>query len=120
MAPLSVWHPADDYFGTGRFELLVCFLRGERRSVMTRRKVSMAFVVVVLVAFTWISGAMAQNANGATPADPWPRPFKLKNADVLVYQPQVDSWESNMLNFRAVLSITPAGSKREVLGVIWA
>jgi hypothetical protein len=91
-----------------------------RRSVMTRRKVSMAFVVVVLVAFTWISGAMAQNANGATPADPWPRPFKLKNADVLVYQPQVDSWESNMLNFRAVLSITPAGSKREVLGVIWA
>ena len=80
----------------------------------------MAFVVVVLVGFTWISEALAQNANGATPADPWPRPFKLKNADVLVYQPQVDSWESNMLNFRAVLSITPAGSKREALGVIWA
>src|SRR4030095_4544343 len=67
-----------------------------------------------------MSSVLAQNQNGATPADPWPRQFKVNNANVLVYQPQVDSWENNILSFRAVVSVTPNGSKQETLGVIWA
>jgi hypothetical protein len=67
-----------------------------------------------------MSSALAQSPNGAAPGDPWPRQFKLNNAAVLVYQPQVDSWENNILSFRAVVSITPNGSKQEILGVIWA
>jgi hypothetical protein len=85
---------------------------------MTSRR----FIVVALVmvsAWVWTSPALAQG-NGGQPADPWPRQFKLNNATALVYQPQVDSWENNMLNFRAVVSITPSGSKQETLGVIWA
>src|SRR5215813_14106927 len=70
-------------------------------------------------ALVWLGAALAQG-NAPTPADPWPRQFKLQNATALVYQPQVDSWEGNILNFRAVVSITPTGSKQEVLGVIWA
>src|SRR5215475_1594349 len=86
---------------------------------MTRRKNLVAFTFVVLVTLASIGLAQAQG-NGAQPADPWPRQFKLSNATALVYQPQVDSWENNMLNFRAVVSITPNGAKQEILGVIWA
>jgi hypothetical protein len=86
---------------------------------MTSRKIFPAIAFVFLGALAWINLAGAQG-NGAKPADPWPRQFKLSNATALVYQPQVDSWENNMLNFRAVVSITPSGSKQEILGVIWA
>src|SRR5215470_14068828 len=86
---------------------------------MTRRKNLVAFTLVALVTLASIGSAQAQG-DGAQPADPWPRQFKLSNATALVYQPQVDSWTDNMLNFRAVVSITPNGAKQETLGVIWA
>jgi len=86
---------------------------------MTNRKILVAIAFVVLGAMALTNPAWAQG-NGAQPADPWPRQFKLSNATALVYQPQVDSWENSMLNFRAVVSITPSGSKQEILGVIWA
>src|SRR5262245_22469282 len=86
---------------------------------MTGKKILRAFTFVVLTTLASIGSAQAQ-ANGAQPADPWPRQFKLSNATALIYQPQVDSWENNMLNFRAVVSITPNGAKQEILGVIWA
>ena len=67
---------------------------------MTNRKILVAIAFVVLGAMALTSPAWAQG-NGAQPADPWPRQFKLNNDTALVYQPQIDSWENNMLNFRA-------------------
>src|SRR5215467_6638672 len=89
---------------------------------MSHRKILVVavFVVFALVALLGRASAQATNGNGAGPGDPWPRQFKLKNATVLVYQPQVNSWQMNILDFHAVVSITPTGSKRETLGVIWA
>ena len=87
---------------------------------MSRRRDLTAILLMLFFAAASLSSALAQSSGPASPADPWPRAFKLNNADVLVYQPEVESWEWNMLNFRAVLSITPTSSKREVLGVIWA
>jgi len=56
----------------------------------------------------------------AIPADPWPRKVDLANASVLVYQPQVNKWEGNQLDFRAALAIQPVGAKEETFGVIFA
>jgi len=90
--------------------------------VMSNKKIFAVTAFVVLCVLASLRAVSAQGTGGNTPGpgDPWPRQFKLKNAAVLVYQPQVDSWEANMLNFRAVVSITPTGSKQEILGVIWA
>ena len=87
---------------------------------MSRRKDLLLIFLLLFGTLVSMSSALAQNTNGAAPADPWPRQFKLNNAAVLVYQPQVDSWENNILSFRAVVSITPNGTKQEILGVIWA
>src|SRR5262245_38246338 len=62
--------------------------------------------------------ALAQSVP-PSPADPWPRELTLSNAKVLVYQPQINSWEGNKLDFRAVLAITPTGTKQEIFGVVF-
>ncbi|MGD0885189.1 MAG: autotransporter [Thermodesulfovibrionales bacterium] len=79
------------------------------------------FFIVSAVVFAATSGAFAQSgAGGATPVtDTWPREFKLSKATLLVYQPQIDTWEGDILNFRAVLGVKPKGSKEEIFGVIW-
>ena len=66
-------------------------------------------------------GAPAPQPATSPPAsvDPWPRQFTLGNAVVLVYQPQVERWEGNRLDFRAAVAAKASGSNAETFGVIW-
>ncbi len=52
--------------------------------------------------------------------DPWPREYQLPSAKLLVYQPQVESWQGNQISFRAAVEATPPGAKEPDFGVIWA
>ena len=52
--------------------------------------------------------------------DPWPRPIALSNANVLVYQPQVASWDGNVIKFRSAIALRATGAKTETFGVVWA
>ena len=54
------------------------------------------------------------------PADPWPRDVSISNAAVLVYQPQINKWDGNQIDFRCALAIKPTGAKDESFGVIFA
>jgi len=65
------------------------------------------------------AGANAPAAATALPADPWPRQFELAKASVLIYQPQINSWQGNKLDFRAAVAIRPAGGKEESFGVVF-
>ncbi|HTO48546.1 MAG TPA: carbohydrate-binding family V/XII, partial [Burkholderiales bacterium] len=62
--------------------------------------------------------AQGANAQAQTPADPWPRDIQLSNAVVTVYQPQVEKWEGDTLQFRAAVAAKPSGNN-ETFGVIW-
>src|SRR5215472_8736285 len=72
--------------------------------------------------FMLASTSYAQTAPAASPlpADPWPRDLSVSNAAVLVYQPQVNKWEGNQIDFRAALAIKPTGAKDETFGVVFA
>jgi hypothetical protein len=68
-------------------------------------------------------GATAQTPAAATaklPADPWPRDVSISNAALLIYQPQVNSWVDNKLDFRSAMAIKPTGAKEETFGVVFA
>ena len=39
---------------------------------------------------------------------------------MLVYQPQINKWEANRIDFRSALAIKPTGAKEETFGVIFA
>ena len=52
-------------------------------------------------------------------AGAWPREINANGATVLVYEPQIDRWQSNRLEARAAVSVQPAGAPQPSYGVIW-
>src|SRR5687768_1594738 len=50
--------------------------------------------------------------------DPWPRVLDLANAQVLLYQPQVNKFDGNQLDMRAALSLIASGTKEQRFGVM--
>jgi hypothetical protein len=82
--------------------------------------ISALLVGVVSVGLHVHSFAQAPASAAALPADPWPRDISLSNAALLVYQPQVEKWEGNRIDFRAAVAIKPTGAKEETFGVVFA
>ncbi len=67
---------------------------------MVRRRGATAIAFIFIGWLMGIGAARVHTATGATPVgDQWPREFKLTNATLLVYQPQVNSREGNLLDF---------------------
>jgi hypothetical protein len=79
-------------------------------------------LAILACSAAWLWGVDAASAQqpGQLPADPWPREIAVANAKLLVYEPQVNSWSGNTLDFRAAVAVRPAGAKPEIFGVIWA
>ena len=85
---------------------------------MKNRSALSLFVFVVTA--LWLGSAALAQGPGKPPPDPWPRVVDLSNAQVLVYQPQVNQWIDNQIDFRAALAIKPTGAKDETFGSIVA
>jgi hypothetical protein len=51
--------------------------------------------------------------------DGWPRVVDLPEGRIVVYEPQVESLQGNILKGRGALSLTPKGKKDPVFGAIW-
>ena len=64
--------------------------------------------------------AGAPRSQAGIPADSWPRQIDLTTGTVLMYQPQVNTWVGNQIDFRSALAIMPKGGKQESFGVIFA
>ncbi|HQR10388.1 MAG TPA: hypothetical protein PLW68_03580 [Casimicrobiaceae bacterium] len=80
----------------------------------------------LLSASAWAATALPAKASPPATAPPsaaalsWPREVKLPGAAILIYQPQINSWTENKLDFRAALAIKPDGADNEAFGVIFA
>ena len=90
-------------------------------------KTSIALACAVISAASLFAGVTSVSAQAPAaaaapivPADPWPRVVDLGNGQVLVYQPQVNKWVDNQLEFRAALAIKPTGATEETFGSIVA
>jgi hypothetical protein len=79
-----------------------------------------ALVLIVSMLAAPVSVLAQASPVGTPPPDSWPRGLDLGDAQVLAYQPQINSWTDNQLNFRAALAIRPAHAKSETFGVIFA
>ena len=56
----------------------------------------------------------------ALPAeDDWPREIETEKGRVVVYQPQVDSFEKNIMEGRAAVSVLLIDSEAPVFGAVW-
>src|SRR5437764_12562614 len=82
--------------------------------------IAIAVVAATLAGAPEVSIAQPAAPASALPADPWPRDLSLSNAALLVYQPQVNKWDGNQIDFRAALAIKPTGANDETFGVVFA
>ncbi len=51
--------------------------------------------------------------------DSWPREISIPEARVMLYQPQVESFEGDNLTGRAAVSVTPTGETEPIFGAVW-
>jgi hypothetical protein len=81
------------------------------------------FLSVVIVASILIlpifAAAPDKSATASKPVDPgWPRQFKGNGQELVVYQPQVDSWDDySKLHYRAAISFKAGSGEKEIYGV---
>ena len=88
---------------------------------MKRQRIFAAIVFTILSELVWMGASWAQGAGGAVAvSDVWPLQFKVNNATLLVYQPQINSWDGNVLEFRAAVGVKTAEATQETFGAIWA
>jgi hypothetical protein len=59
-------------------------------------------------------------AQGSATPDVWPRSYNISDATLRVFQPQVESWENNLLDFRVAVDTTTPDTKGQTFGVMFA
>lgn len=82
--------------------------------MIVRRPVRLLAATLLLAA---VSGA-ALAALQEEPQEGWPREIPVEGASVLIFQPQSDTFEGNMLSGRAAVSVTTT-DQEPVFGVVW-
>ena len=95
--------------------------------VWSRRSSAWRVVARFLAAVMLLGGvppAAAQpQPGGSTSQAPtdvgWPRQVKDGSSTITVYQPQVDSWDGNLLKSRAAVSVATPASPTPTFGVVW-
>ena len=68
------------------------------------------------------SNAVVTDTDKATEEeqDPaWPRKFDYNGSEVILFQPQIDSWQDDKMTARAAFAVKPAGKKELVYGAAW-
>jgi hypothetical protein len=73
-----------------------------------------------LIVVAALTGGMPPSALAQAPADTWPRTAQLADATVVIYQPQVESWNGNQIQLRTAASVQPAGAARASFGSVYA
>jgi hypothetical protein len=74
---------------------------------------------LLLFALAGTSSAQTPPAN-QPPPDPWPRVVDLSSGQVLVYQPQINKWVDNQLDFRAAMAYKKDKASGQDFGVMFA
>jgi hypothetical protein len=77
-----------------------------------------------LACLAWLASLQlfATNALAVTAVDeesPWPRVRATNGHTVTLHLPEVERWTSNSFTARAPVEVKLAGSKKELLGVVW-
>jgi hypothetical protein len=76
---------------------------------------------IFLATIAALSGLLfvTQSYSQDAPESPWPREITTSRGNILVYQPQPENLDGNMLNARAAVSIDVDNAGNPVFGVAW-
>jgi hypothetical protein len=66
-----------------------------------------------------LAAALLVNQAGSATEDNWPREIKTKAGKVLIYQPQLESFQGDKVTGRYAVSVQKTTMKTPVFGVVW-
>lgn len=102
---------------------MIAVVSSSSRRARVARQLARAVVLASALAALPFVPAHAQQGGQAATAAPtdigWPRQVKASGSTITVYQPQVDSWDGNVLKERAAVSVATPASPTPTFGVIW-
>jgi hypothetical protein len=86
-----------------------------------KKGVALALAVCLTLSSSPVAFAQTAPATRETPpgGDPWPRMTTVNGATISIYQPQLNSWNGNLLDAYAAVKIKVSGSEETNYGVIW-
>ena len=86
-----------------------------------KQAVALALAVCLTLSSTPIAFAQSAPAAAATQAggDPWPRTVTVNGTEISIYQPQLNSWNGNLLDAYSAVKVKVSGSDVTNYGVIW-
>jgi hypothetical protein len=78
-------------------------------------------ILVSRFLFLLFAAAMTLSGNQASIAaeEDWPREISVSNRKIIMYQPQLESFEGNKLTGRAAVSVTPKDAAEPIFGAVW-
>ena len=72
----------------------------------------------VLAVFVLFATVLAAGVARAEDGD-WPREIRTDKGVAVIYQPQLESYEKNVLKCRAAISVQPKGRSEPIFGTMW-
>ncbi len=73
---------------------------------------------ILVLSAAWVVVLATASVQAAD--DPvWPREIHVPEANIVVYQPQLESFAKNTLTARAAVAVTPSGATDPVFGAVW-
>ncbi len=69
---------------------------------------------IIVVALTLWGACIAFGAEGD-----WPREINIPEGQIVIYQPQLETFKADKLTARAAVSVTQAGQTEPVFGAVW-
>ena len=87
---------------------------------MDRQRLISSAALALFVACGPQSAALAQSATpGEIPVDSWPRMVAAGGDKLTVYEPQVESWQGNVLRARAAIGVETPALPKPTYGVVY-
>ena len=87
---------------------------------MERQRLISSAALALFVACGPQSAALAQSATpGEIPVDSWPRMVTAGGDKLTVYEPQVESWQGNVLRARAAIGVETPALPKPTYGVVY-
>ena len=78
------------------------------------KKIAIVIVTLAMTATTAI-------ARDQDPREGWPRQYKTDAGELIIYQPQIQSWDNySRMKALAAIQVTPSGKKEGVYGAMFA
>ncbi len=81
-----------------------------------KRRIRLASALALLACLLWPTASLGQDEENLVS---WPRQMDGEKAQIIMYQPQLESYSGDRLEARAAVSVTAKGETEPVFGAVW-